>query len=234
MMIPDLEVLLPVHNEAETIEATIREIYTELSKSVRMGFIICEDGSKDSTQEVLQRVAKDIPMKLILSKARKGYSRAVREGMVHLEAPYLLCLDSDGQCDPTDFWDMWAAREIADVVIGWRVKRADTLLRRVLSRFFWFFYQGVFHVPIHDPSCPYVLSRQDVVKQLVIQLGEMEQGFWWEYVARVYRLGYTLKELPVNHRIRAGGTTQVYKICKMPGIFMRHFLAIFRIWKQTC
>ena len=71
----DVEVLLPVHNEAETIEATIREIYEDLSKHVCTGFIICEDGSKDNTQAVIERVAGDIPMTLILSKPRKGYSR---------------------------------------------------------------------------------------------------------------------------------------------------------------
>lgn len=229
----EVEVLLPVHNEAETIEATIREIYEELSKHVRMRFIICEDGSKDNTQEVLQRVANDIPMKLILSKARKGYSRAVRDGMEVMEAPYLLCLDSDGQCDPKDFAQFWEARESADVVIGWRVDRADTFLRRCLSRFFRLFYQCAFRVPIHDPSCPYVLSRKDVVARLVGELGAMEQGFWWEYVARVHRLGYTLKELPVHHRLRAGGTTQVYKFRKMPGIFIRHVLAIFKILRQS-
>ncbi len=229
----EVEVLLPVHNEAETIESTIREIYEELSKLVRMRFIICEDGSKDDTQEVLQRVAQDIPMKLILSKARKGYSRAVRDGMEAMESPYLLCIDSDGQCDPQDFPKFWEARASADVVIGWRVDRADTFLRRVFSRFFRFFYQCAFRVPIHDPSCPYVLSHKDVVARLVAELGAMEQGFWWEYVARVYRRGYTLKELPVHHRLRAGGTTQVYKFRKMPGIFMRHFFAIFKILRET-
>jgi glycosyltransferase involved in cell wall biosynthesis len=229
----EVEVLLPVHNEAETIEPTIREIYEELSKLVRMRFIMCEDGSKDNTQEVLQRVAKDIPMKLILSKARKGYSRAVRDGMESLEAPYLLCIDSDGQCDPKDFPKFWEARDSADVLIGWRVDRADTFLRRWLSRFFRFLYQCAFHVPIHDPSCPYVLSRKEVIVRLAGELGEMQQGFWWEFVARVHRRGYTMKELPVHHRLRAGGVTQVYKFRKMPGIFIRHFFAIFKILRQT-
>ena len=41
----ELEVLLPVHNEAETIEATIREIYAEFSPKLRMRFIVSEDGS---------------------------------------------------------------------------------------------------------------------------------------------------------------------------------------------
>src|SRR4051812_34403736 len=126
----DVEILLPVHNEAESIEATIREIYSQLSPTLNVGFIVCEDGSKDNTREILRSLAEELPLRLNLSPARKGYSRAVREGMQMLEADYLLCLDSDGQCDPADFWAFWEARANYDLVLGWRVQRADTLLRR--------------------------------------------------------------------------------------------------------
>jgi len=229
----DVEVLLPVHNEAESVEATIREIYDELSPRVDVGFIICEDGSRDNTKEILRRLAQELPLRLNLSDERKGYSRAVREGMHMLEADYLLCLDSDGQCDAKDFWKFWDARTKCDVVIGWRVNRADTFVRRIFSRFFYLLYQLVLCVPVHDPSCPYVLVPRSVALQLVDQLGAMQQGFWWEFIARVHRSGYRIIELPVNHRLRAAGVTQVYKWKKMPGIFFRHVLALFQIRAET-
>jgi len=229
----DIEVLLPVHNEAESIEGTVREIYGELSRKVNVGFIICEDGSKDNTQEILRRLAKELPMRLNLSEGRKGYSRAVCEGMEMLESDYLLCLDSDGQCDPKDFWVFWDAREQADVVLGWRTDRADTFTRRAFSRFFYLIYQTVLRTPVHDPSCPYVLIKKTVALRLCGELGAMKQGFWWEFVARVHRRGYTIKELPVHHRLRTAGVTQVYHWRKMPGIFFRHVAAIFRIWAET-
>ena len=46
----DIEVLPLVHNEGETFEATIREIYAELSCTMNPGFIVCEDGSKGYTK----------------------------------------------------------------------------------------------------------------------------------------------------------------------------------------
>ncbi len=61
----------------------------------------------------------------------------------------------------------------------------------------------------------------------------MKQGFWWEFVARVHRGGYSIVEIPVVHRLRAAGVTQVYKASKMPGIFFRHFTALFKIAAQT-
>jgi hypothetical protein len=64
-------------------------------------------------------------------------------------------------------------------------------------------------------------------------LGAMQQGFWWEFVARVHRGGYRITELPVHHRLRSAGETQVYRWSRMPGIFIRHVLAILRIWRET-
>lgn len=231
--IPTLDVLLPVHNEAESIEATIREIFEAVSPHVRMRFIICEDGSVDGTKNVLMRLGASLPLNLLMSEDRKGYSRAVFDGMKSLEADYLLCLDSDGQCDPADFRKFWEARDRQDVAIGWRMKRADTLLRRVLSRAFYLVYQLFYRLPVHDPSCPFVLARKHVIESVVSELGEMRQGLWWEFTARVYRRGFSVREIPVNHRRRSAGRTQVYQLIRMPGIGYRHFVALFRIWSQT-
>jgi dolichol-phosphate mannosyltransferase len=229
----DVEVLLPVHNEGESIEETIRGMYAELSQSVNVGFIVCEDGSKDNTKAILRQLAAELPLRLNLSDERKGYSRAMREGMEMVEADYVLCLDSDGQCDPKDFAKFWSNRGSADIVIGWRVNRADNLIRKAFSRFFYLLYQTVFHTPVHDPSCPFVLFPREVAHKLGAELGEMKEGFWWEFVARAHRYKFSILEIPVNHRLRAAGVTQVYRWSKMPGIFFRHAAALFRIWNQT-
>jgi glycosyltransferase involved in cell wall biosynthesis len=229
----EVEVLLPVHNEGESIEATIRGMFADLSRVARTGFIVCEDGSRDNSKQVLRDLARQLPIRLNMSDDRKGYSKAMREGMDMLEADFLLCLDSDGQCDPRDFDGFWKVRDSADVVLGWRTHRADPLVRRIFSRFFFLFYQAVFHAPVHDPSCPYVLIRKPVAKMLAQELGSMKEGLWWEFVARAHRRGFTIRELPVHHQLRSAGVTQVYKWRKMPAIFFRHLAALWTIWKQT-
>jgi dolichol-phosphate mannosyltransferase len=228
-----LEILLPVHNEAECIENTIREIYQVVAPQVAMRFIICEDGSADGTKEVLQKLSRLYPIRLIASDERKGYSRAIIDGMKTLDADYLLCLDSDGQCDPKDFAKFWEIRDQQDVAIGRRSHRYDSFLRKALSGMFYLFYQFLNRVPVHDPSCPFVLAQRDVVDRLVSELGEMRQGFWWEFTARVHHRGYSIRELSINHRPRAAGRTQVYRLALLPGIGYRHFVALFRIWRQT-
>jgi dolichol-phosphate mannosyltransferase len=229
----DVQVLLPVHNEAGSIESTIREIYGELSSLVRLQFVLCEDGSTDNSKEVLRRIAMEIPAKLLTSDVRKGYSRAVKDGMLEVDAPYLLCLDSDGQCDPKDFRIFWESRHLADVHIGIRVRRADNAMRKGMSRIFYWIWKALFRCQIHDPSCPYILARRRVIEALAPEMGAMQQGYWWEFMARVYRRGYSIREYPVHHRDRSAGVTQVYRWRKLPGIGFRHFVALFRILRET-
>ena len=64
-------------------------------------------------------------------------------------------------------------------------------------------------------------------------MGAMRQGFWWEFIARVHRHNYSILELPVGHRERAAGVTQVYRLRKLPGIGFLHFMALFQILRET-
>ncbi len=230
---PECEVILPVHNEAASIEGTIRGIYAQLSATISIVFIVCEDGSTDDSKQILRHLAGELPIRLNLTEDRKGYSLAMREGMAMAEAAYVLCLDGDGQCDPRDFPAFWRKRAEADVVIGWRTHRSDPFLRRIFSRLFYVIYQLFFHTPVHDPSCPYVLFRREIAHRMAKELGAMREGFWWEFVARAFRHSYRIEEIPIRHRERTAGVTQVYKWRKMPDIFWRHVLALSRIRRET-
>ena len=226
----ELEVLLPVHNEAESIGRTIDEIYQAISPIVNVRFIISEDGSSDGTPQILKQLATQYPIKLITGPTRKGYSRAVIDGLQMLEAPYVLCLDSDGQCDPADFASFWRRRTQKDVLIGWRVARQDARLRKLLSGTFKLYYQTLFRISIHDPSCPFVLAPKNIIELLISELGTLSQGFWWEFVARVWAYGYSIGEMPITHRQRAAGQTQVYRLHKLPGIGWTHVTGLMYIW----
>lgn len=232
---PELNVVLPVHNEAESIADTLAEIYAELSPRVQLEFVISEDGSVDDTREILSRLSQELPMQLITSPERKGYSRAVRDAFKRCSAPWVLFLDSDGQCLPSDYWPLKDKRDEGDydVAMGRRVNRSDSLFRRVMSGSFLTVFQLLFRVPVHDPSCPFLLMSREVIDSVVDELGVLREGFWWEFVARSHRKGYRIAEVPITHRQRAAGETKVYHLSKLPGITSRHFVGLFVIWWQT-
>jgi len=229
---PEVQIVLPVHNEEKCIEAVVRGIYDEISARVPVEFIICEDGSEDKTKEILQKLSHEIPIKLLMSDARKGYSQAVIDGFKEVTADYVLALDSDGQCSPEDFWKFYEQRENYDVIIGWRKPRFDTFLRRFLSWGFKQLYRTLLHVPVHDPSCCFLLVRKNVIKAVLNDLGILKQGFQWEFIARVYGRGFNIKEIPVKHRERIAGTTKVYHLNKLTGIANSHVSGLFQIRQQ--
>jgi dolichol-phosphate mannosyltransferase len=226
-----VQVILPVYNEANSIEPTLRELDKTLSPFARVELVVCEDGSSDGTRAILQRLAGELPLRLVLGEQRRGYSQAVIAGWRACTAPWVLCLDSDGQCDPRDFEAFALLAGDADVVRGWRRRREDSLARRAMSGLFRGLYRVMTRLPARDPSCPYLLLSRDTMEYLLAipTLGRLSQGFWWEVVARLARGRFTCIEVPVNHRPRAAGHTQVYAAGKLAGIFVGSLWSLAKI-----
>jgi len=229
----DLQIIMPVHNEGESIETTLREWYDELSPKLKMQFIVCEDGSRDNTKEVLTRLSGELPMLLDMVDGRRGYAGAVVAAFRHSTAPFVLAVDSDGQCAPSDFWQFWEKRDGFDVGIGWRVDRQDSPTRKIMSGSFKLLHKMLFTHGIHDPSCPYLLIKRPALERLLPDLGLLTEGFWWEFVGRATTAGLMLTEFPIRHRLRTAGSTVVFKMSKVPRIAMRNGLGLIKVWRQT-
>ena len=106
-------------------------------------------------------------------------------------------------------------------------------MRKSMSSAFKAVHSALFDTKLHDPSCPYLLVKRRVLERLNAQLGVLEQGFWWEFVARVKRAGFSMDELPVRHRTRTAGVTRVSSASKIPGIAVRHLRGLFTIYKKS-
>jgi dolichol-phosphate mannosyltransferase len=217
----ELQIVMPVHNEAKVIGTTVKEWYEALSPSVNVQFVLTEDGSKDGTQQVLTRLTQQYPILLDMSEKRRGYSAAMIAGMRLSTAPYVLAVDADGQFDPKDFRKFWQKRQETPVLIGWRLVRADVLARKIMSKSFKLLHRTLFRTKLHDASCGYVLMQRAAMEKLLPELGVVPEGFWLEVTARASRRGIRVDEVPINHRSRTAGTTVVYKPLRVPGIAWR-------------
>jgi dolichol-phosphate mannosyltransferase len=232
----DVDVVSPVHNEAESIASTLREFHERVA--VRAGFdlrfIICEDGSTDGSVQVLQSLSEDLPIRLITGSERKGYSRAVVDGFRNSTASVVGFIDSDGQCDPDDFPRLAdAMTDDCDLVLGYRQPRADHWVRLAMSASFKLVYERLFPVRVVDPSCPYLLIRRPMLERVLSgKLPLLAQGFWWEFVARAHEHGARIREVPVRHRSRAAGWTQVYRPSRVPGIAASHLRGLFELRRE--
>ena len=162
----NLDILLPVHNEAKSIAKLIPEIINNINEKINYTIIICEDGSTDNTLEVIESFKDKYPIKLITSKNRKGYSIAVLDGIRAATADYLLIMDSDGQSNPKEIINFWKNRKKANLINGNRIIRKDYMYRKFYSKFAFFIYRLLFSIPLKDPSYAYLIMEKKVFLSL--------------------------------------------------------------------
>jgi glycosyltransferase involved in cell wall biosynthesis len=224
----EIDVVLPAHNEEGSIGDVLAEFHrAAIASRLQVRFVVAEDGSRDRTREVVTKLAETLPIILLPDAPRKGYSRAVVDGLQATTAPLIAFSDSDGQCDPADLKHLYDALGDNDLVVGYRNPRHDTPFRKGISGAFKLVYQRRFPVRLRDPSCPFLLVRREAVTQILRgNPGILRQGFWWEFNARAAAVGLKVVEVPVNHRERLAGQTQVYRLSKLPGIATEHLKAL--------
>lgn len=230
-----IDVLMPAHNEGPAIGSTIREFHDVASGrlGIPLRFVIAEDGSTDDTCDVIRAVAGDLPVELLSFRDRKGYSKAVVDGFRATTGEVVCFVDSDGQLDPADLPRLLERLEGRDLVVGYRVRRNDSLLRRAMSGAFKTVYRVLFPVRLRDPSCPYLVIRRAALQRVLTgSPGILRQGFWWEFNARAHARGLRVAEVPVHHRARTAGETQVYRLEKIPRIAYEHVVGLFALRRE--
>jgi glycosyltransferase involved in cell wall biosynthesis len=225
----DLQILLPVFNEAKHIEKTLEEIHLNLKNKINYKFIISEDGSTDGTKTILNKLKDKYDFILISDKLRKGYSNAVMDGMKIASKDYLMILDSDGQCDPKEIYKFWTYRKNFDIISGNRINRKDFMYRKIFSQLAYLIYNLLFSVPLKDPSYACSLMNKKVYTSLRGYKVLCEYGFFWEFNARAKKKKFTFKELKVNHKLRKEGNTKIYLFRNLPVIAIKHLWAFIKI-----
>lgn len=229
-----VSLVLPVYNEADNIERVIRSFYDEVGKRVSLQIVVAEDGSTDGTKEILNKLSQEIPMVLISGKERLGYTGGLKRGLQEATGDYVLFCDSDGQYFPSDFFGMFRMRDGFDVIDGWRVNRADTNFRKVMSQTFQILARVLFGITgLHDITAPYRLVKREVALRVIGQVKHMSESFWTEFTIRAVKCGARIKEVPVRHRLRFSGDTVVYKPKKLPKIVYNQFKGMLNLWIES-
>ncbi len=227
----NLSIILPVHNEVDSIESVVSEWDSSLRKitGLQHVFIICEDGSTDGTKELIVELERRYPILNNSVPRRRGYGQAVRDGIGLSKTDYLLCIDSDGQIGPDQMNEVWGRRSGDHFLIGWRHPRLDPPVRLIYSKLFRLYHGLLFPNLLNDPSCPFVFGHTKLFKKVAPLLIYMKEGFWWGFVGACWKLRMPIEEIRICHRERAAGDSQVYKLVKMPGIIFRNSIGLLKL-----
>jgi glycosyltransferase involved in cell wall biosynthesis len=203
----DLSVVVPVYNEEESLPELVREITAVLDPSGLQYEIVCiDDGSADSSFEVLKRLSASHPQ-LVVGRFRRnfGQTAAIQAGFDAARGRYIATLDADLQNDPKDILPMLERLEEGqDLVAGWRASRKDRFLdRRLPSVIANWLISATTHVRLHDYGCTMKLMTADVAKSVRLY-GEMHRFI----PVMAALVGARMSEMAVNHRPRRFGRSK--------------------------
>lgn len=218
-----LSVILPAHNEEEAVAATVHEVIDTLSAwKLDFEVIVVDDGSKDHTGVILDTMAATHPcLKVIHHPVNQGYGAALVSGFEAVSKELTFFMDSDGQFDIHDLERFFPLMKEYDAVLGYRVHRQDTWMRKV-NAWGWKMLVGmVFGIYMRDIDCAFKLYPIGFFREHKLETrGAMINT---EILYKFTRAGYTYTQVGVRHLPRRGGRATGAK----PSVIMRAFRELF-------
>lgn len=198
-------IVIPLNNEGENVAPLVRELRAALHGRQDYELILVDDGSTDGTAEEINRVAAETgPLRKLSHSSRRGQSTAIYNGVRAATTNFVVMLDGDLQNDPADIGRLLETLVDADdqlgLVIGHRVERRDTLVRRWSSRIANAVRSSLLHDRTPDTGCGLKLVRRSVF--LMLPYFDHMHRF---LPALVQAAGFRVLSVPVRHRPRVNG-----------------------------
>lgn len=163
-----LYIVMPAYNEEDTIENTIKQWYPILSLgNTESRLVIVNDGSKDITLSILNRLSLDYPKLVVLDKPNSGHGPTVLYAYRYAlskKADWIFQTDSDGQTLPEEFQQFWDCKDSYDMVIGCRLTRTDGVFRLITTRSLRLLILIIFGVYVKDANLAYRLMQHNALE----------------------------------------------------------------------
>jgi len=216
---PVLSIIVPVYNEA----ACLRELHSQVTRAMADAnlsyeIILVDDGSTDETLPLLRQLSlNDGRCRFISLKRNFGQTAALAAAFDNARGEYFVTLDGDLQNDPADIPALYKAcrRGGYDIVTGWRKKRRDPFLTKILpSLLANRLIRKVTGVLIHDTGCSLKIIRRSAIADLHLY-GEMHRFI----PALLHWTGSRIGEIEVSHRPRSAGKSK-YGLDKLPRVIL--------------
>jgi glycosyltransferase involved in cell wall biosynthesis len=174
--VPALSFFFPAHNEAENIEGLVAEALEVLpTLADEFEIIAVDDGSKDDTPQLADQLAAAHPqVRVVHHEVNKGYGAALRSGFRAARLDLVCFLDGDRQFKVVDLGrllERMAADDKPDVVVGYRIKRADPFIRHAYARAYRLALRLFYRLGVRDVDCACKLFRRESLEGVRLESG---------------------------------------------------------------
>jgi hypothetical protein len=199
----EVSVVIPVYNEAEILEGSLRDLCERLrAEGLRFEIVVAENGSRDGTAERARALAEVIPEVTMFSYPQPNYGGALREGIYRAQGKYVVCEEID-LCDVA--FHVRALAELrcgaAEMVIGSKAMRGAHDTRPLQRRLATKAYNGLLRVTLGfrgtDTHGLKAFVRQALLPVVAACVVEHDV-FASELVIRAQRAGLRVREIPVE------------------------------------
>jgi glycosyltransferase involved in cell wall biosynthesis len=201
-----ISIVAPLFNEQDNLRPLYHQITETLTDKYNYELIFVDDGSTDSSFTVLTQLQKTDPkVRVIRFRKNFGQTAALSAGFANARGKIIVAIDADLQNDPADIPQLLAKLDEGfDVVSGWRKKRHDNAITRLIPSVIanWLI-AGITGVKLHDFGCTLKAYRRDVLAEIKLY-GEMHRFI----PALASWSGAKICEMPVNHRPRTKGAAK--------------------------
>ncbi|MDD3679545.1 MAG: glycosyltransferase family 2 protein [Candidatus Shapirobacteria bacterium] len=223
-----LSVFFPFYNEEANIKAQTEDALEVVPRFARkFEIILVNDGSSDQTGPIAKKLAgSNSKIKLVNHKKNRGYGGAIKSGFRAARYNWVFFADGDRQFDLKEINKLLSHTDKADLIIGYRKRRADTPIRLLNAKLFNFLIRVLFGLRVADIDCAFKLINKEVIDKLVLKSnGALISS---ELLIKAQKAGFKIHQVPVSHYPREGGSPTGAN----PRVIFKAFYDIFTLWKE--
>jgi glycosyltransferase involved in cell wall biosynthesis len=217
----------PCYNDAESIGKMVRDVRRALLPLVEeLEIIVTNDGSSDSSREVLEALAAEIgELRVIHHEANRGYGGALLSCFGAATKDWIFYTDGDAQYDASEAADLIGhVTPSTDIVQGYKIGRGDPWYRKLIGRTYHHVVKQMFRLHVRDTDCDFRLFRRSLLERAPLRATtgvicvEMMRGF--------EAIGATFVEVPVHHYARPHGRSQFFRLPQIG----RAAMGLVKLW----
>ncbi len=220
-----ISVFFPCYNEEANVERTTQAAL-KMCRRVSDDFevIIVNDGSKDRTAEIANRLAAEIAeVRAIHNNPNLGYGGALQAGFRAATKDWVFYTDGDGQFDFEEIDKLLPMLDDYDIVSAYRMDRKDPFLRKLNALAWTSLVNVLFWLWLRDIDGAFKIFPRKLFDE--IEMKSMGALIDSEVLARAKRLGYTIGQVGVHHYPRTAGEQTGANL----GVILRAFKELFKL-----